>query len=115
MSDLIYIFRSILQGIADIHKVKIYHRDLKPQNIIINLETLKPKIIDFGLSLLLQSYTELKCFKRCGTMGYMAPEVIANTSEVRKPYSEKCDIFSFGIIAHMILIGRNPLKGKTYE
>lgn len=73
MSDLIFIFRSILQGIADIHKLKIYHRDLKPQNIIINLSTLKPKIIDFGLSLIIQPHTDLKNFKRCGTMGYMAP------------------------------------------
>lgn len=73
MADLIYIFRSILTGLAELHKLKIYHRDLKPQNIIINLSNLKPKIIDFGLSLLIQPYTELKSFKRCGTMGYMAP------------------------------------------
>lgn len=73
MADLIYIFRSILQGLDDIHKLKIYHRDLKPQNIIINLATLKPKIIDFGLSLMIQPFTDLKSFKRCGTMGYMAP------------------------------------------
>lgn len=55
------------------HKSKIFHRDLKPQNIIINQSDLKPKIIDFGLSLMLQSFTELRQFKRCGTMGYMAP------------------------------------------
>jgi serine/threonine-protein kinase HSL1 (negative regulator of Swe1 kinase) len=73
MADLIDIFRSTLQGLVEIHKLKIYHRDLKPQNIIINLLTLKPKIIDFGLSLMIQSFTDLKSFKRCGTMGYMAP------------------------------------------
>lgn len=73
MTDLIIIFRDILAGIKHIHKLKIYHRDLKPQNIIINMTTLKPKIIDFGLSLLIQPHTELKSFKRCGTMGYMAP------------------------------------------
>lgn len=48
-------------------------------------------------------------------MGYMAPEVIANSSDQRKPYTSKCDIFSFGIIAHMVLLGFNPLKGKNYE
>jgi serine/threonine protein kinase len=48
-------------------------------------------------------------------MGYMAPEVIINTADVRRPYPDKCDLFSFGIIAHMILLGRNPLKGKSYE
>lgn len=57
----------------------------------------------------------LKMFKRCGTMGYIAPEVIANTSENRKPYDTKADMFSFGIIAHILLLQKNPLKGRNYE
>ncbi len=48
-------------------------------------------------------------------MGYMAPEVIENTQEKRRVYDQKCDIFSFAIIAHMLLMGSNPLKGKNYE
>ena len=48
-------------------------------------------------------------------MGYIAPEVIANSSEKRKVYNTKCDIFSFGIIAHLLLLGFNPLKGANYE
>lgn len=46
---------------------------------------------------------------KCGTVGYMAPEIFL------KRYSEKCDMYSFGIIAHLILMGSNPLKGKSYE
>ena len=63
----------ILEGIRDIHQVNIIHRDLKPQNILINLTTFKPCIIDFGLSLLLDEKVTTKSYKRCGTMGYMAP------------------------------------------
>jgi serine/threonine protein kinase len=48
-------------------------------------------------------------------MGYMAPEVVFNTPDQRKQYTTKCDIFSFGIIAYIILLGENPLKGKNYE
>lgn len=48
-------------------------------------------------------------------MGYIAPEVIANTSENRRPYDTKADMFSFGIIAHMLLLQKNPLKGRNYE
>lgn len=66
----------ILEGIRDIHNAGIIHRDLKPQNILINLGTFKPCIIDFGLSLLLDETVSSKSYKRCGTMGYMAPEVI---------------------------------------
>jgi serine/threonine protein kinase len=48
------------------------HRDLKPQNIMINETTKAPKLIDFGLSLLFSPKTDRKKYKRCGTMGYMA-------------------------------------------
>jgi serine/threonine protein kinase len=48
-------------------------------------------------------------------MGYMAPEVIENTGEGKKNYGLKCDLFSFGIIAHMLLLGFNPLKGDSYD
>ena len=91
------------------------HRDLKPQNIMINETTKAPKLIDFGLSLLVSPKTDRKKYKRCGTMGYMAYQVINNTTEKKKAYDCKCDIFSFGIVAHMFLLGYNPLKGKNYS
>ena len=109
------ILRGILTGLVYCHSKRIIHRDLKPQNIIINLLTLKPKIIDMGLSLMLTPGIDLKCYKRCGTMGYIAPEVISNNQEFRKPYECKVDMFSFGIVAHMLLFGNNPLKGKSYD
>lgn len=73
------ILRMILEGIKDIHANKVIHRDLKPQNILINMTTFKPYIIDFGLSLILDDRVTTKSYKRCGTMGYMAPEVIENS------------------------------------
>jgi len=48
-------------------------------------------------------------------MGYMSPEVFANRRDQMKPYGFKSDLFSFGIIAHMLLLGFNPLKGRNYE
>lgn len=45
----------------------------------------------------------------------MAPEVYVNEFSHVKPYSNKCDLFSFGIVAHILLMGYNPLKGKSYE
>jgi serine/threonine protein kinase len=41
--------------------------------------------------------------------------VIENSGEVKKIYGVKSDIFSFGIIAHMLLLGTNPLKGEDYD
>ncbi|CAM6002298.1 unnamed protein product [Sphagnum balticum] len=109
------LLKSILIALAYTHSRNVIHRDLKPQNIIVNLLSERPKIIDLGLSLIMHKDVPLKMFKRCGTMGYIAPEVIANTSENRKPYDTRADMFSFGIITHMLLLQKNPLKGRNYE
>ena len=109
------IIRNCLEGIQCLHRNNIIHRDLKPQNIMINEDDFSAKIIDFGLSLILKENMNKKLFKRCGTMGFMAHEVITNTPLNRQPYDQKCDIFSMGIIIHIMLTGNNPLRGKTYE
>jgi|688.fasta_scaffold579788_1 serine/threonine protein kinase len=70
---VLFLLRQILEGLRDIHKANVIHRDLKPQNILINLTNLKPFIIDFGLSLYLDNTVTPMSYKRCGTMGYMAP------------------------------------------
>jgi len=112
---LLDLFKKVLEGLNYIHKKSIMHRDLKPQNIMVDPLTMVPKLIDFGLSLLFNKKTDRKKFKRCGTMGYMAYEVISNTADKKKFYDTKCDMLSFGIIAHMMLLGFNPLKGASYQ
>lgn len=97
------------------HKRNIIHRDLKPHNIIFNIEDQSVKLIDFGLSLCYDNNTDITKFIRCGTMGYIAPEVLTNCENSRKRYDTKSDMFGFGIIAHMLLMGSNPLRGKTYK
>lgn len=109
------LLKGILNALAYAHSKNVIHRDLKPQNIIVNLLSERPKIIDLGLSLVVTKDLPLKSYKRCGTMGYISPEVIANTAENRKPYDYKADMFSIGIIAHMMLFNKNPLKGRNYE
>jgi serine/threonine protein kinase len=113
--SLIEIFKKVLESLVHIHNKNIIHRDLKPQNIMIDQSTMTPKLIDFGLSLMFNDKTERKQFKKCGTMGYMASEIISINNVKKKFYDCKCDMFSFGIIAHTMLLGFNPLKGKNYE
>lgn len=48
-------------------------------------------------------------------MGYIAPEVVNNTPTNKKKYDCKSDMFGFGIIAHMLLIGYNPIRGRSYR
>lgn len=72
------------------------HRDLKPENImVLELDPSKIKLIDFGLSQLVNDPT--LSLPKCGTPGYMAPE-IANYKEHSPRYNQQCDMFSAGVI-----------------
>ena len=51
---------------------------------------------------------------RCGTPGYVAPEVI-NLKDMKAKYQPVCDIFSLGLIFHILHFGRSVFKGKTYN
>lgn len=72
LHDIKTILTNILAGLKCCHDKKIVHRDIKPQNIIVDVHSFEIKIIDFGLSLDLEK-SDKASFKKCGTMGYMAP------------------------------------------
>ncbi|ADM11049.1 Spk1-like Ser/Thr protein kinase [Encephalitozoon intestinalis ATCC 50506] len=93
------ILRMILCGLRHIHSMGVIHRDLKLGNILLKGNTVK--ICDFGLS----CYAEENSNEFCGTMDYLAPEVI----EGRK-YSQGVDIWSAGIVFYVLLT-----KKKFYE
>lgn len=96
----------LLEGIIYMHQNKIMHRDMKPENIIFeNKNNLKLQIVDLGFSTYFHEYQTL--FARCGTPGYIAPEILKN-----KPYDQKVDIFSLGVIFYIILTARMPFSGK---
>lgn len=51
IEEIRIILNGIARGLKEIHKRKIVHRDIKPQNIVINLDTTEPTIIDYGMAL----------------------------------------------------------------
>lgn len=100
----------ILQGLEYLHSKKILHRDIKPENIVFKTEgeDIDLGIVDLGFATFEGDYRNL--FTRCGTPGYVAPEVL-NDQE----YNCKADIFSLGVILYIILTGNMPFQGNTYE
>jgi len=71
-----FILRSILEALAYIHEKNIVHRDLKPDNILISDDLSCVKLGDFGLSVGYKHEIHMK--KQCGTITYMAPELLQN-------------------------------------
>lgn len=63
---------------------------------------------DFGLAESVSS--EEYMFIRCGTPGFVAPEVV-NIKDQNAKYTTKCDLFSVGVIFHMLLLKRSPFPG----
>ena len=80
------------------------HRDIKPENILLS-KNYDIKLCDFGWSILHHNQTR-ETF--CGTFEYMAPEILEN-----KPYDEKVDIWSLGILLYELFHNRSPFKAKT--
>lgn len=89
------------------HRNGIVHRDLKPENILFDKigSGAQLKITDFGIS---KSLTKGKRFVRpVGTSYYIAPEVLGGK------YTEKCDLWSLGVVMYMMISGVPPFPGKN--
>lgn len=109
----------LFNGLQYLKGKGILHRDLKPDNILIEKNSIdegipKLKIIDFGLS----TFTDEShfIFKRCGTPGFIAPEVFKQDklSPVLS-YDYQVDLFSAGILYFCMVTGKNPFDGPTYS
>ena len=97
------IFRQLIEGIQYIHSNSIVHRDIKLDNILIDLSN-TVKICDFGVSKKIKPNDIM--YDHCGTPAYIAPEIIMN-----KGYKGfACDIWSAGVTLYYMLSGTQPFK-----
>ncbi|XP_045200071.2 serine/threonine-protein kinase Chk1-like [Mercenaria mercenaria] len=103
-------FKQLISGVEYLHSRGVTHRDLKPENLLLDdFDNLK--ISDFGLSTVFRYQGRERLLEKCcGTVPYVAPEVIS-----RKPYhAEPADIWSCGIILVALLAGELPWDEPTY-
>jgi hypothetical protein len=100
--------RQIIQGLAYLHSKSIVHRDMKPQNILID-ESGSAHICDFGISRNLESHlnTTFNTSLTAGTNRYMAPELL-NYDNQEEIDLFKCDMYSFGVLVFDCFMKYNP-------
>jgi len=105
--------KQILSAVCYCHKQKIIHRDLKPENILISKKNKNGfnivKIIDFGTAIIFNKNKNDKSLT--GSVYYISPEVLSKN----RNYTEKCDVWSCGIIMYILLTGLPPFNGDSDE
>ena len=100
--------RQIAAGLAAAHAKQIVHRDIKPANILIEADTGRAKLTDFGLARVADDAGMTADGALIGTPFYMAPEVIQGN-----PATPLSDLFSLGAVFYVMATGRVPFPGQT--
>jgi len=113
VKEAAFILKQLLSAVVYMHSENIVHRDLKPENILLedaSSPILEIKLIDFGTA---KSYSPgEKLTERVGTIAYMAPEVLDDAID---SYTDKCDVWSIGCIAYILLCGEMPFKEQNQK
>lgn len=110
-----FIIYQLLKGVRDLRKQSVIHRDLKPDNIVlqhreVDLFDNKVKIVDLGLGAVSLSSTNL-IHRKCGTPGFIAPEIIGMHPEASADSCVNSDVFSVGVIFYFMITKKMPFDG----
>lgn len=109
--DLIDLAIRICEGLDELHRQHIIHKDLNPSNMILNRDTGELRIIDFGIAS--QSAKERAIFRHPnvieGTLAYISPE---QTGRMNREIDFRTDFYSVGATLYELLTGRLPFDSK---
>jgi len=109
-SMTLYIMKQVCDAVAFMHDSHIAHRDLKPQNILLD-RNFRIKLADFGFAkAYVKREKKVSMKSHLGTPGYMAPEI-----SLRQEYTAKVDVFALGVVLFVCLSQRCPFKKAVAE
>jgi serine/threonine-protein kinase len=105
---IVDLIKSILSTLDYVHHQGIFHRDLKPDNIMVNVAG-EPVLLDFGLSKLIDYTSIIQTGEHAGTYSYMSPEQIVDSKNI----DARSDYFSVGVILYQLLTGIKPFDAPN--
>lgn len=107
LGKTLIIAKQVCEGLAEAHRLGVVHRDLKPQNIMIDKEG-NAHIMDFGIARMMKARGITKEEMIIGTPQYMSPEQVEG-----KETDHRSDVYSLGVILYEMVTGRLPFEGDT--
>lgn len=107
--DIVDIAIQVCRGLNAAHNLGIVHRDIKPQNLIINREGVV-KILDFGVAKLTRGTNVTKEFATLGTVHYMSPDQLTG-----QDIDQRTDIWSLGVVLYELLTMQLPFKHDSMQ
>jgi eukaryotic-like serine/threonine-protein kinase len=105
------ILRQLAGGLDRVHAGGIIHRDIKPANIVIESDSGRPVLIDFGISVSLERTSEPNGGHWGGTPHYISPEQTGLRPPT--PMTPRADVYSLACTAYELITGRVPFDGTT--
>lgn len=108
-SETTRIAKHVAKGLAAAHAKGIIHRDIKPANILIQKDSKRAKLTDFGLARAGGDGSLTSAGMLVGTPAFLPPEALEE-----KPVDERSDLFSLGVTFYRAVTGQLPFDGPTY-
>ncbi len=98
----------VAEGLAHAHGRGLIHRDIKPANILLDSESGRAMVTDFGLAIRADDDVHLHEF--AGTPGYMSPEQLRSEGH---RLDGRSDVYSLGVVLYQLLTGVRPFRGSV--
>jgi CheY-like chemotaxis protein len=107
LDEKLSLIRQIAEALHAAHRCEVYHRDIKPDNVLV-VDHKVIKLVDFGIASVADS-TLTKTESRLGTPAYTAPEMFHGA-----PIDARSDVFALGVVAYELIVGDLPFAGESY-